>query len=186
LLQAVRFAINKLSILKEFWEFLRVRKKWWLMPIMFFLLLLGFVLVAAKGSALAPSSTAFFERPSRKKECRCGYPALLAKSSGRTRLRLGLRKVKLTEESRWRQRVCLPSPAILSRLDSSITGVLPPCRLQPSVAEVILCVVRSVDARTIRSLIPAVRGRALQFAAAESASAVAIASRLTKRLNDRA
>jgi len=46
--------MNKLSILKEFWEFLRVRKKWWLMPIMFFLLLLGIVLVAAKGSALAP------------------------------------------------------------------------------------------------------------------------------------
>lgn len=46
--------MNKISILKEFWEFMRVRKKWWLMPIVFFLLLLGFVLVAAKGSALAP------------------------------------------------------------------------------------------------------------------------------------
>jgi hypothetical protein len=46
--------MNKLSILKEFWQFLRVRKKWWLMPIVFFLLLLGIVLVAAKGSALAP------------------------------------------------------------------------------------------------------------------------------------
>ena len=46
--------MNKLSILKEFWEFLRVRKKWWLMPIVFFLLLLGVVLIAAKGSALAP------------------------------------------------------------------------------------------------------------------------------------
>ena len=46
--------MNKLSILKEFWQFLRVRKKWWLMPIVLFLLLLGIVLVAAKGSALAP------------------------------------------------------------------------------------------------------------------------------------
>jgi hypothetical protein len=46
--------MNRLAIVKEFWNFLRVRKKWWLMPIVFFLLALGFVLVAAKGSALAP------------------------------------------------------------------------------------------------------------------------------------
>jgi hypothetical protein len=45
---------GKLSILKEFWSFLRVRKKWWLMPIVFFLLTLGILLVMAKGSALAP------------------------------------------------------------------------------------------------------------------------------------
>jgi hypothetical protein len=46
--------LSKLSILKEFWNFLRVRKKFWLMPIVFFLLLLGTILVVAKGSALAP------------------------------------------------------------------------------------------------------------------------------------
>ena len=46
--------MNKFSILKEFWTFLRVRKKYWLMPIVFFLLLLGVILVVAKGSALAP------------------------------------------------------------------------------------------------------------------------------------
>lgn len=45
---------GKISILKEFWSFLRERKKWWLTPIVFFLLMLGVVLVAAKGSALAP------------------------------------------------------------------------------------------------------------------------------------
>ena len=45
---------GKLSILKEFWSFLKVRKKWWLVPIVFFLLALGVLLVAAKGSALAP------------------------------------------------------------------------------------------------------------------------------------
>ena len=45
---------GKLSILKEFWEFLKVRKKWWLAPIVFFLLILGVLLVVAKGSALAP------------------------------------------------------------------------------------------------------------------------------------
>ncbi len=46
--------MNKLSIVKEFLDFLRERKKWWLAPIVVFLLLLGVVLVFAKGSALAP------------------------------------------------------------------------------------------------------------------------------------
>jgi Family of unknown function (DUF5989) len=43
-----------LSILREFWSFLRVRKKWWLAPIFVILLALGLVLVLAEGSALAP------------------------------------------------------------------------------------------------------------------------------------
>ena len=46
--------MKKLSIAKEFWEFLRVRKKFWIMPIVFFLLALGAILVVAKGSVLAP------------------------------------------------------------------------------------------------------------------------------------
>lgn len=46
--------MNKLAIVKEFWVFLRERKKWWLAPIVLFLLLLGGLLVFAKGSALAP------------------------------------------------------------------------------------------------------------------------------------
>ena len=48
------FHMNKFAILKEFWEFLKVSKKWWLAPIVLFLLVLGVLLVAAKGSALAP------------------------------------------------------------------------------------------------------------------------------------
>jgi hypothetical protein len=44
----------KLSIVREFWSFLRVRKKWWLAPIVVFLLTLGLILVLAEGSALAP------------------------------------------------------------------------------------------------------------------------------------
>jgi hypothetical protein len=44
----------KLSILKEFWSFLRVRKKWWLAPIVVLLLTLGLILVLTEGSALAP------------------------------------------------------------------------------------------------------------------------------------
>jgi hypothetical protein len=46
--------MSKLSIIREFWSFLKVRKKWWLAPIVAFLLMLGVLLVAAKGSALAP------------------------------------------------------------------------------------------------------------------------------------
>ena len=46
--------MSKLSILKEFWHFLKVRKKWWLAPIVIFLVLFGALLVFAKGSALAP------------------------------------------------------------------------------------------------------------------------------------
>ena len=53
-------AMSKLSILKEFWSFLRVRKKFRLIPIVFFLLLLGAILVIGQGSALAPFIYSFF------------------------------------------------------------------------------------------------------------------------------
>jgi hypothetical protein len=45
---------GKLSILKEFWSFLRVRKKWWVAPVVVLLLALGLILVLTEGSALAP------------------------------------------------------------------------------------------------------------------------------------
>jgi hypothetical protein len=45
---------GKLSILKEFWNFLRVRKKWWIAPIVILILTLGLILVLTEGSALAP------------------------------------------------------------------------------------------------------------------------------------
>jgi len=47
-------AHNKLSILSELWAFMKVRKKWWLGPIVGMLLLLGLLLVLTQGSALAP------------------------------------------------------------------------------------------------------------------------------------
>ena len=46
--------MSKLSIIKEFWLFLKVRKKWWLAPIIFFLLLLGALIIFTEGSAVAP------------------------------------------------------------------------------------------------------------------------------------
>ena len=46
--------MSKLSIISEFWDFLKVRKKWWLSPIVVVLVLLGALIVFSQGSALAP------------------------------------------------------------------------------------------------------------------------------------
>lgn len=46
--------MSKLSIISEFWDFLKVRKKWWITPIVIVLLLLGALIVFSQGSALAP------------------------------------------------------------------------------------------------------------------------------------
>lgn len=46
--------MGKLLIIKEFFEFLRVNKKWWLMPIVFVFLLLGALIIFVQGSAIAP------------------------------------------------------------------------------------------------------------------------------------
>lgn len=43
-----------ISILKELWVFLRVRKKLWLAPIIIVMVLIGALLIAAQGSVLAP------------------------------------------------------------------------------------------------------------------------------------
>jgi hypothetical protein len=40
--------------LREFWKFLRVRKKFWLVPILIMMALFGALLVLAQGSAVAP------------------------------------------------------------------------------------------------------------------------------------
>lgn len=52
--QLTRSGMSKLSIIKEFWQFLCVRKKWWLMPIVIILLLFGALIVFTEGSAIAP------------------------------------------------------------------------------------------------------------------------------------
>ena len=48
------------SVIAEFWDFLRVRKKFWLAPIVFMLLALGALIVFTEGSALAPFIYALF------------------------------------------------------------------------------------------------------------------------------
>lgn len=52
--------MSKLAIIREFFAFLKVRKKWWLAPIVIFLVLLGVVIVAGESSALAPFIYALF------------------------------------------------------------------------------------------------------------------------------
>jgi Family of unknown function (DUF5989) len=43
-----------MSFLVEFWRFMRVRKKIWLLPIMFMMLVFGGLLALTQGSAVAP------------------------------------------------------------------------------------------------------------------------------------
>jgi hypothetical protein len=52
--------MSKLSTITELWQFLKVRKKWWLAPILIMLLLLGGLIILTKGSALAPFIYAIF------------------------------------------------------------------------------------------------------------------------------
>lgn len=42
------------SFLREFWDFLRVRKKYWLLPVFVVMVLFGGLIVLTKGSAVAP------------------------------------------------------------------------------------------------------------------------------------
>jgi Family of unknown function (DUF5989) len=43
-----------LSFLQEFWSFLRVRKKYWLLPVFVVMALFGGLIVLTEGSAIAP------------------------------------------------------------------------------------------------------------------------------------
>ena len=52
--------MSKLSIILEFWEYVRVRKKWWIVPLMFFLLLLVGLIVLSQNPAVAPFIYALF------------------------------------------------------------------------------------------------------------------------------
>ncbi len=52
--------MSKISLLGDFWLFLKVRKKWWLAPIFITLLLVGALLVVTESSSLAPFIYALF------------------------------------------------------------------------------------------------------------------------------
>ncbi len=49
-----------MGLLIEFWGFMKVRKKFWLMPIIIILLLLGALIVFTESSAVAPFIYALF------------------------------------------------------------------------------------------------------------------------------
>ena len=49
-----------MSFLAEIWMFMRVRKKFWLLPILIMMVLLGGLIVMTKGSAIAPFLYALF------------------------------------------------------------------------------------------------------------------------------
>jgi hypothetical protein len=49
-----------MSLLVELWSFMRVRKKFWLLPILIMMVLLGGLIVLTKGSAVAPFIYALF------------------------------------------------------------------------------------------------------------------------------
>ena len=46
--------MSKISIVREFWEFLKVRKRYWLAPILLILILLSILIIFAQTSAVAP------------------------------------------------------------------------------------------------------------------------------------
>jgi len=43
-----------MSFIKELWDFMRVRKKFWMLPILFMMALFGALIVLSQGSAVAP------------------------------------------------------------------------------------------------------------------------------------
>jgi hypothetical protein len=56
----VEITMSKIAIASEFWQFLRVRKKYWLLPIVLMLLALGVLMILTEGSVLAPFIYALF------------------------------------------------------------------------------------------------------------------------------
>ena len=49
-----------MSFIKEFWEFIVIRKKYWLLPIIIALIIFGGLIVLTQGSSLSPLIYAIF------------------------------------------------------------------------------------------------------------------------------
>ncbi|MDD5449085.1 MAG: DUF5989 family protein [Candidatus Omnitrophica bacterium] len=52
--------MSKLELVAELWEFLRCRKRYWLLPIIIILILASFLIIFSEGSAVAPFIYAIF------------------------------------------------------------------------------------------------------------------------------
>ena len=46
--------MGRIALIREFWQFLRFRKKYWLLPLIVMLVALGLLIVFSEGSAAAP------------------------------------------------------------------------------------------------------------------------------------
>jgi hypothetical protein len=46
--------MSRLLIFADVWNFMRLRRRWWLLPLVLLTVLLGLILVFAQGSPLAP------------------------------------------------------------------------------------------------------------------------------------
>jgi hypothetical protein len=55
-----RSSSGKMSIFGELWAFMKIRKKWWLGPIIVTMLMLSVLIVLTEGSAVAPFVYALF------------------------------------------------------------------------------------------------------------------------------
>jgi hypothetical protein len=54
------WAKRQFSILGDFWNFMKVRKKWWLLPIIITLVLIGVLIIFGQASPLSPFIYALF------------------------------------------------------------------------------------------------------------------------------
>jgi hypothetical protein len=46
--------MREAGLVRELWTFMRARKKWWLLPLIMVMLMIGALIVFAQGSVLAP------------------------------------------------------------------------------------------------------------------------------------
>lgn len=46
--------MSKIAVMSEFWEFMRARRKYWLIPVVAVLVLMGLLIALTEGSVVAP------------------------------------------------------------------------------------------------------------------------------------
>ena len=56
----VNYKPKRFQLLSDIWSFMKVRKKWWLLPIVVLMLLVGVLIVVGQSSALSPFLYALF------------------------------------------------------------------------------------------------------------------------------
>ncbi len=54
------FTQRRFYLVRDLWDFLRVRKKWWLLPIIIMTLLVGILIMFGESSAVSPFVYALF------------------------------------------------------------------------------------------------------------------------------